>query len=229
MGPIRALFKKEMLEIVGDRQSRRGGLVQGAVFALVLGVLTVKPEAWLAAEPSAVFFFAYLPGIAAAAVAADAFAGERERRTLETLLASPIDERAILLGKTAAAVAFGGLVGTAGLALGIFRVSVASGLFVPAAPLVAGALGASLVSSLFFASLAVIISMYVSVARAAQQIASISALALLAVSAAVWQSAHFAIVWPSIFGMELFILVAALVLHEVARAAFRRERFFVQR
>jgi ABC-2 type transport system permease protein len=40
-------------------------------------------------------------------VVADSFAGERERHTLETLLASRLPDRAILLGKVAAVAAYG--------------------------------------------------------------------------------------------------------------------------
>ena len=63
-------------------------------------------------------FFAFLPGVGAAAIAADAFAGERERRTLDTLLSSPVEERTILVGKAAAAVVFGVTIGAVGLPLG---------------------------------------------------------------------------------------------------------------
>ena len=40
---------------------------------------------------------------------ADSFAGERERHTLETLLASRLSDRAILFGKIAACIAYGWL------------------------------------------------------------------------------------------------------------------------
>jgi ABC-2 type transport system permease protein len=49
----------------------------------------------------------YLPIIILLNLVADSFAGERERHTLETLLASRLSDRAILFGKVAAAVAFG--------------------------------------------------------------------------------------------------------------------------
>jgi ABC-2 type transport system permease protein len=49
----------------------------------------------------------YLPLIILLNIIADSFAGERERHTLETLLASRLSDRAILFGKVGAAVAFG--------------------------------------------------------------------------------------------------------------------------
>lgn len=53
----------------------------------------------------------FLPYIILQSVIADSFAGERERHTLETLLASRLSDRAILLGKFCAAVAYGWAVG----------------------------------------------------------------------------------------------------------------------
>jgi len=47
-----------------------------------------------------------IPMTLAATIVADTFAGERERHTLETLLASRLPDRAILLGKISAAVMF---------------------------------------------------------------------------------------------------------------------------
>jgi ABC-2 type transport system permease protein len=56
----------------------------------------------------------YLPLIILLNVIADSFAGERERHTLETLLASRLSDHAILLGKFGAAVAYGWAVGLIG-------------------------------------------------------------------------------------------------------------------
>jgi ABC-2 type transport system permease protein len=54
-------------------------------------------------------------------------AGERERRTLETLLASRLDERAILFGKLLAARAYGWGLTLLSLLLGAASVSLAYG------------------------------------------------------------------------------------------------------
>jgi ABC-2 type transport system permease protein len=53
----------------------------------------------------------YLPIIILLNLVADSFAGERERHTLETLLASRLSDRAILFGKVGAAVVFGWALG----------------------------------------------------------------------------------------------------------------------
>jgi ABC-2 type transport system permease protein len=56
----------------------------------------------------------FLPYIILQTVIADSFAGERERHTLETLLASRLSDRAILFGKVNAAVAYGSAAGIIG-------------------------------------------------------------------------------------------------------------------
>jgi ABC-2 type transport system permease protein len=57
---------------------------------------------------------------------ADAFAGERERRTLETLLASRLPDHAILFGKIAACVGYGWLIALACLLMGVITVNAAN-------------------------------------------------------------------------------------------------------
>lgn len=59
--------------------------------------------AWVR-SPWAMVFWAWLPLFLVTTVIADSFAGERERRTLETLLATRLPDAAILTGKVAAAV-----------------------------------------------------------------------------------------------------------------------------
>jgi ABC-2 type transport system permease protein len=65
----------------------------------------------------------FLPYIILQSVIPDSFAGERERHTLETLLASRLSDRAILLGKFGAAVAYGWAVG---LVAALFQAVVAN-------------------------------------------------------------------------------------------------------
>ncbi|HEX6543873.1 MAG TPA: ABC transporter permease [Ktedonobacterales bacterium] len=56
----------------------------------------------------------FLPFMVLQSIIVDSFAGERERHTLETLLASRLSDRAILLGKFGAAVVYGLAVGLIG-------------------------------------------------------------------------------------------------------------------
>src|SRR5262249_31553150 len=60
------------------------------------------------------------------AVIADAFAGERERHTLETLLASRLSDRSILFGKIAACIGYGWLISFLSIIVGAVTVNVAN-------------------------------------------------------------------------------------------------------
>lgn len=97
---------------------RRGGL--SALLVLVmLGIFTPLQmgEVWLTSP----LMLAYWPLLASGMVStliADAFAGERERHTLESLLATRLPDAAILLGKVAAAVFYGLIFTAANIVLG---------------------------------------------------------------------------------------------------------------
>jgi ABC-2 type transport system permease protein len=98
---------KEWREVLVRGMGLRGSI---GFFGLILAVFGVAIPAragiaWVT-SPWYALVFAWLPLMLVMAVVADAFAGERERHTLETLLASRLSDSAILLGKVAAAVAF---------------------------------------------------------------------------------------------------------------------------
>ena len=100
------VVQKELKEVLGERHSRRGVLFQSSIFVLMMGVMfpASAPELWLEASPIAVVYYFVFPAMLSSMVASDAFAGERERLTLETLLATPLSDRAILWGKVATAL-----------------------------------------------------------------------------------------------------------------------------
>ena len=78
---------------------------------LILGILgIVLPlsfrQSWIDLDPAPVLIILYTPFMFVTSIIGDAIAGEHERHTLETLLASRISDRAILLGKVLVAVGF---------------------------------------------------------------------------------------------------------------------------
>lgn len=90
--------------------SGRGRGVIGVL--LIIGVISIllplqMGRALLTSGVPVIVDGLYLPLIILLNIIADSFAGERERHTLETLLASRLSDRAILFGKVGAAVAFG--------------------------------------------------------------------------------------------------------------------------
>lgn len=86
---------------------KRGGL-SALIVVLMLGIVTplqMGPE-WIS-SPLMLAYWPLLAGSMVTTLIADAIAGERERHTLETLLATRLPDSAILLGKVAASVAYG--------------------------------------------------------------------------------------------------------------------------
>lgn len=116
---------KEWKEIVLERSAGGSGSYRPLVLIAVLGIFVpfrMGPEKFfnVAGLLAPVFFSA----IVITAVIADSFAGERERHTLETLLASRLSDRAILLGKIAACIAYGWLVSISCILIGAITVNV---------------------------------------------------------------------------------------------------------
>ena len=64
--------------------------------------------------------------VAIFAVAPDTFAGERERHTLETLIASRLSDQAILIGKLAACISYGWLLTIITIVVGVITVNAAN-------------------------------------------------------------------------------------------------------
>jgi ABC-2 type transport system permease protein len=97
------------LKLIGQGSSR--GKLWMLAFPAIFGIVMPLQmgRVWLD-SPVGVAFWVIMPLILVATWVADAFAGERERHTLETLLASRLPDRAILLGKIAAIVAYAWLI-----------------------------------------------------------------------------------------------------------------------
>jgi len=118
------VFWKEWKEIILQRSAGGGGARQPLIFIALLGVFVpwrMGPDRFF--NPMQVLLFTFLSAMVVTAVIADAFAGERERHTLETLLASRLSDRAILLGKIAASVAYGWMIALACVIAGTITVN----------------------------------------------------------------------------------------------------------
>jgi ABC-2 type transport system permease protein len=99
---------KEFREILhGSAKSRSGGLIRMIVPVALVGVLLpARMGSDYLTSPAPLFGFAWILPMVGIALTVDSFAGERERRTLETLLASRLSDEAILLGKLSASVLY---------------------------------------------------------------------------------------------------------------------------
>jgi ABC-2 type transport system permease protein len=125
----------------------------------------------------------YIPFFLTTSYIGDAVAGERERHTLETLLASRISDRAILWGKISVTIAYGWGLTLMGLLLGLVVSNLLSGQghweFYHPIDIFLEMLVLSLLASLLSASAGVLISLRAASVRQAQQTMAVGTLILL--------------------------------------------------
>ena len=184
---IWTVMRKELIEIFLQRGntagSRRGGWFSILIVLGVFGLfLPLQIGAGWLQRPQLLLFWAWVPLFLVSSITTDTFAGERERHTLETLLASRLSDRAILFGKVAAAVVYGWGLSLLSVVLSVVAINLVYGrgqfLFYP---LDVAALGVilSLLASGLSATAGVLISLRASSARQAAQIMSVAIMMLL--------------------------------------------------
>jgi ABC-2 type transport system permease protein len=143
--------------------------------------LQLGPQ-WVALTPIGMLLLLWIPFFIIISFIGDAIAGERERHTLETLLASRMSDRAILLGKVVTTVLYAWGMGVLSLLLGLvladlFRTQ-GNWMFYPL-DLFVDALVFILLVSVLAASAGVLISLRVATVRQAQQILSVGTIVLV--------------------------------------------------
>jgi ABC-2 type transport system permease protein len=116
---IRTVIRHEWRGFFRYGESRRSGWLRwGALLFLATMIArTLGPE--FGASWTTVLAVTFIAVIFIPAVVADSFAGERERHTLETLLASRISDAALLLGKYIANALYGWVAALGVMALGV--------------------------------------------------------------------------------------------------------------
>lgn len=174
---VRTMMWKEWREIV--RGGTRGRLFP-LIFLLIFGAY-ILPSALIGTGHDwslALTFMIWLPFIFSANIIADSVAGERERHTLETLLASRLPDRAILFGKMFMTVLYAWGMALLGAALAIVVVNLDStgGLVFYPIDILVGLIVLSLLAAMFISAMGVLISLKARTAREAQQIIGISSL-----------------------------------------------------
>lgn len=101
---IKAVMWKEAKEILSNKQVLFGLLAIVPVFGIIVPWGIGRS---LIDDPYLIPVVTILPMLLVINILTDSFAGERERHTLESLLATGLSDRAILFGKILSAVAFG--------------------------------------------------------------------------------------------------------------------------
>jgi ABC-2 type transport system permease protein len=181
---IRTVMWKELRE---SMVRPRGGGRAGGVFSLLFNLLFLGVMIPASSAPG----WAGVPAIAVSAGAAmmiamtqvpDSFAGERDRKTLETLLASRLPDRAILLGKIGAATLMGVVMAALVLVVSLVTANVAdhrSGLQLYSVLDVVAALGAALLAGTLVANIGVMVSLRAPSATAAARAMALGTVAVI--------------------------------------------------
>jgi ABC-2 type transport system permease protein len=169
---------KEWKEIVMERSAGSTGSYRPLILIAVFGIffpLRMGPERFF--SPVGLLAPTFFSAIVITAVIADSFAGERERHTLETLLASRLSDRAILFGKIAACMAYGWVISIACIVVGAITVNIVNWhgqvlIYQDAASWLLLLLGPPLAGALI-ATAGVLVSLHATTVRQAQQTLSV--------------------------------------------------------
>lgn len=175
---------KEWTETFAQAGKLKGGVATSVgVPVFVLGVFLpwqVGPKYF--SEAIGPIMWTWMPVFMVATMVCESFAGERERHTLETLLASRLSDRTILFGKIAAAISYGWGIAIAGLLLSLATINLIHGrgrlIIIPASSAFA-AIVVSLFGCAFAAAGGVLISLRAPTVRQAQQTLSVAMLVLM--------------------------------------------------
>ena len=180
---ILTIAAKELKEFFGARGGRRGMLVF-IVPILVLGVIFPRSMGaqWVE-SPLTLVMTMFVTLFLVIPVIADAFTGERERHTLETLLATRLSDNAILLGKVAAAVFQALFFASITVLVGLVTVNITlrgdGGLIFFPPMQVATALVLCPLSGLLMGGFGTLVSLHAKTVRQAHQSLSIGIMALI--------------------------------------------------
>ena len=178
---IWTVTQKELKEIVVTGGGGRGRW-SFLIFLGVFGVFLPLQGGVRGLETGQVMiFFAWVPFMLASTVIADTFAGERERHTLETLLATRLSDRAILFGKMFAAILYALGLLLASIALSVVSVNIVYRperltMYPPLVLIIVVAVSA--LGALLATGIGVLVSLRASTARQAQQTIGLAIIAL---------------------------------------------------
>jgi len=175
---IRTVWWKEWREyLAGPGGGRFGSLRVLAIIVIAGAFIAFSAGAGWATSPLALLATGvYFPLVLTLTMVADSFAGERERHTLETLLASRLSDRAILLGKIAALTSYGWLFGLMGAVLSIVVANLGAlneAPFFYTPQIALGIVGLGLLAAGLMASAGCLISLRAPTTRQAQQTLSL--------------------------------------------------------
>ena len=207
---------------------------------LLIGILGIGfpwrfGRQWLDLTPIVMVIVLYVPFITILSFVGDAIAGERERHTLETLLASRISDRAILLGKVIVTTGYAWGTALIGLLLGLIVANLSKGpgswAFYTHVDVLLEALALSLLVNLLGVSGGVLISLRSATVRQAQQLLILSTVVLIGGGVLALQAAPAPSVPLSTSQLWLLAMAVLAVLDAsllgVSLLSFRRSRLIL--
>jgi ABC-2 type transport system permease protein len=192
--------------------------------------------AWLEISPIALAVILWIPFSVIISYIGDAIAGERERHTLETLLASRISDRAILLGKVIMTVSYAWGMTLVSLALGLVLVNLFHGhrnwTFYHPLDLFLEVLVLSLLCCVLGTSAGVLISLRSATVRQAQQILGIGTLVLIFAGVFALQALPADLISSLSYSQAMFLFIAVIavldaILLGLSLVSFQRSRLIL--
>lgn len=171
---------REILTLGGDTRGR--GKLSLLILVLIFGiVIPIQNGRDWVTSPMNIMVWGWMPFLWVSGIVADLFAGERERHTLEALLATRLSDQSILFGKLLAALTYGFTLTWVIMIASLITVNIGfrdGGLLFYPLEMFAGALVFSILISGLSACIGVLVSLRAGSVRQAQQAMSAGMLVL---------------------------------------------------
>jgi ABC-2 type transport system permease protein len=231
---------REILTFGGDARGRSkySLLILVGVFGVFFPLQSGRE--WVT-SPMSIMVWGWMPFLWVSGIVADLFAGERERHTLEALLATRLSDQAILFGKLLAALTYGFSLTWLVLLSSVLTLNIVHGreglLFYPFWTTI-GALVFSILVSGLSASIGVLVSLRAGSVRQAQQTMSIGMLVLFLPFMLVqfipraWLEAagKFLVSVEPVqiaIGLAVVLVIVEVILIAIARRLFQRSKLIL--
>jgi ABC-2 type transport system permease protein len=182
MPDILTVASKELREMLAFGDTRGRSKFSLLIVILIFGIVIPLQNGreWVE-SPINVMVWGWMPFLWVSGVVADMFAGERERHTLEALLATRLSNHSILFGKLLAAITYGFALTWIIMLVSLVTINISFGqdgfLFYPVEMTLAALVFSILISGLS-ASIGVLVSLRAGSVRQAQQMMSAGMLVL---------------------------------------------------
>lgn len=228
MRDIILVCRKELAELFAPKSGRRAHVVTMAAQTAVFGGLIpyFMAPLWLNETPALSFIFLLLPLALSASQSALVFAGEKERGTLESLLATPLSMPSLFFGKALSVLVqvYAIVAASTALSLGALNLWVRNqgleGTFFYSGPALFALLGLSLALAIFATSAGVVVSLSSASVRAAQMTTTLISLLCLLPLMAGWVTIRFE--WGVVLPATAILLIVDAAVTVLALARFSR-------